>query len=217
VKHWTFDVETVTDGKVVKTTRRTVTTSGSWWSHWGLTRDPNTEENAFEKLHLPSSEMNARTYQRARLVEAEETESKRGSQRRGETKREALKRRGIDPGKVQLSLCVRAMLRRGHEQTGEMPSRAAVSRAFAVCTASLQDKGYLRSGSSEPTKKGLARSQQMLAERADVITELDEYESFLQSARSSRASPARSRAASSRNSRTRGAVSLDAVDRLLGK
>jgi hypothetical protein len=214
VRNWTFDIETVADGKVVKTVRRTVTTSGSWWSPWGLTRDPNTEENAFEKLHLPSSEMNARTYQRARLVEPK---VKSGSQRRGETKQEALRRRGIDPGKVQLSLCVRAMLRRGHEQTGEMPSRAAVSRAFAVCTASLQDKGYLRSGSSEPTKKGLARSQQMLAERADVIADLDEYESFLQSARSSRASPARSRATSSRNSRDRGAVSLDAVDRLLGR
>jgi hypothetical protein len=57
-----------------------------------------------------------------------------------------------------------------------------VSRAFAICTGSLQKKGYLEKGTQRPTKKGKKRGRSKAAEKSHV-KKLSDYEELLAMAR----------------------------------
>lgn len=89
--------------------------------------------------------------------------------------------------KVQLHLCVRAVLKRMKTKDSR-----AVSRAFAICTASLQKNGYLRKGSNEPTVKGKARAT-LMKRRKDTLDKLAEFEQILARAGVDRRKSRRSR------------------------
>ena len=86
----------------------------------------------------------------------------------------------------QVRRCVRAVSQGRATSAGRRsPSPADTSAAFAICTASLQDKGYLVPGTNVPTLLGLLRSLEMTAE-PDHNTKLVEYEAQLASDRLAR-------------------------------
>ena len=57
----------------------------------------------------------------------------------------------------QVQRCVLAVSERLRREEG-LGARAATSRAFQICTSSLQKQGYLKKGTAKPTLKGKARS-----------------------------------------------------------
>ena len=71
MKTWTFNVETVRDGAVIATVRRTVSTLGGVTSPWGPA-PADTLDNAFDALNLPAAELSAKEYQRATLIRGAE-------------------------------------------------------------------------------------------------------------------------------------------------
>lgn len=86
----------------------------------------------------------------------------------------------------QLRRCVRAVSQKRAESAGRRaPGPSDTSAAFAICTASLQDKGYLVPGTQVPTLLGLMRSIEMAAE-PDHDVKLVEYEAQLESDRLAR-------------------------------
>ena len=86
-----------------------------------------------------------------------------------------------DPGRVQLERCVLALYGEGIAKLG-LSRRAAVSRAFAVCTRSLQRSGYLVAGSHIPTLKGEIRSREK-AKDADATSKNKLYVDMLAAAK----------------------------------
>lgn len=86
----------------------------------------------------------------------------------------------------QLRRCVRAVSQKRAEAAGRRaPGPSDTSAAFAICTASLQDKGYLVPGTQAPTLLGLMRSIEMAAEPGHDV-KLVEYEAQLESDRLAR-------------------------------
>jgi hypothetical protein len=79
----------------------------------------------------------------------------------------------------QLKRCVRAIAK---ESGGDSPSRADISRAFAICTKQLQKGGYLKKGSQEPTKKGSKRGRSKAHDK-EHAEKLADYEKMLAGAR----------------------------------
>jgi len=73
----------------------------------------------------------------------------------------------------QMKRCVRAIV----DKSGNV-SRDSISRAFAICTSSLQKKGYLKKGTNRPTKKGMQRGKSKAAEKGHK-EKLQDYESML--------------------------------------
>lgn len=83
----------------------------------------------------------------------------------------------------QLRRCVRAVAQKRAVSAGRRaPSSADTSAAFAICTASLQDKGYLVPGTNVPTLLGLMRSIDMAVEPGHDA-KLSEYEVLLEAGR----------------------------------
>ena len=72
----------------------------------------------------------------------------------------------------QLRRCVRSVARK------RGGSREAVSAGFAICTASLRDKGYLTASGRAPTFKGFLRSLD-LAQQAEHAAAMDAYAQML--------------------------------------
>lgn len=91
-------------------------------------------------------------------------------------KRKALEERSQTP--TQLKRCVRAIVKKNKGKV----TREIVSRAFAICTKSLQSKGYFKKGTHEPTKKGKKRGRSKAAEKGHVEKLMD-YETMLAIAR----------------------------------
>ena len=86
----------------------------------------------------------------------------------------------------QLRRCVRAVAQSRAKAAGRRtPSPADTSAAFAICSASLQDKGYLVPGTKAPTLLGLMRSLDM-AKEPDHDAKLLAYEQQLASDRMTR-------------------------------
>ncbi len=86
----------------------------------------------------------------------------------------------------QLRRCVRAVAQSRAKAAGRRtPSPADTSAAFAICSASLQDKGYLVPGTNAPTLLGLMRSLDM-AKEPDHDAKLLAYEQQLASDRMTR-------------------------------
>ena len=82
----------------------------------------------------------------------------------------------------QLKRCVVAVAKK-MSGDGEI-TRDSISRAFAICTKSLQHKGYLKKGSQAPTKKGKARGKSKAAEKKHK-GRVAEYEAMLAAVRKS--------------------------------
>ncbi len=59
------------------------------------------------------------------------------------------------------------------------------SKAFAICTSSLQGKGYLKVGSQEPTKKGATAGRSKAADKTHG-DKLSAYERLLKMAKDRR-------------------------------
>ena len=72
----------------------------------------------------------------------------------------------------QLKRCVTAVAKKDGD----------TSRAFAICTSSLQRKGYLKPGSKEPTKKGMKAGRSKAADLTHA-KKLSDYEQLLAFAR----------------------------------
>ena len=73
----------------------------------------------------------------------------------------------------QLRRCVRSVaVKRG-------ASRQAVSAGFAICTASLREKGYLDASGRAPTLKGFLRSIE-LSNQAEHAEAMEAYERMLE-------------------------------------
>jgi hypothetical protein len=53
-----------------------------------------------------------------------------------------------------------------------------ISKAFAICTASLQKKGFLKPGTNAPTKKGATAGRRKAAEKGHTA-KVAEYETML--------------------------------------
>lgn len=73
----------------------------------------------------------------------------------------------------QLKRCVLAV---GKKSGGD------TSKAFAICTRSLQNKGYLKKGTQEPTKKGATAGRSKAADKSHS-DKVSEYEQLLALAR----------------------------------
>jgi hypothetical protein len=73
-----------------------------------------------------------------------------------------------------LRLCVRAV------SDKEGKDRKGVSKAFAVCTASLQDKGYMTGGKLTPKGRSRLRAKR---KEPDFKRKQDGYEATLAAAR----------------------------------
>jgi len=73
----------------------------------------------------------------------------------------------------QLKRCVLAV---GKKSEGD------TSKAFAICTKSLQNKGYLKKGTQQPTKKGSKAGRSKAAEKGHG-NKVSEYEQLLALAR----------------------------------
>lgn len=86
----------------------------------------------------------------------------------------------------QLRRCVRSVSQKRAAAAGRrVPSPADTSAAFAICTKSLQDKGYLVPGTHRPTLLGLQRWIEMV-EEPDHADKMVEYEAQLESDRMAR-------------------------------
>jgi hypothetical protein len=85
--------------------------------------------------------------------------------------------------RLQLHRCVLAVVESG---PAGLDADKQLSRAFAICTASLQRSGYLQPGTAQPTLKGRRRSIEM-AREGDALTKEREYQSLLVDARRARA------------------------------
>lgn len=86
-----------------------------------------------------------------------------------------------DVGRTQLERCVLAVYGEGIAKRG-LDRRAAVSRAFAICTGSLQRAGYLVEHSHIPTLKGEVRSR-IKAKDSDASEKQKLYVDMLAAAR----------------------------------
>jgi len=73
----------------------------------------------------------------------------------------------------QLKRCVLAVAKKSGGDT---------SKAFAICTSSLQNKGYLKQGTQAPTKKGAKAGRSKAAEKKHS-GKVSEYEQLLALAR----------------------------------
>jgi hypothetical protein len=85
--------------------------------------------------------------------------------------------------RLQLHRCVLAVAESG---PSGLDADRQLSRAYAICTASLQRNGYLKRGSNEPTLKGRRRSIEM-ANDEDALAKEREYQAWLERARRARA------------------------------
>jgi len=91
-------------------------------------------------------------------------------------------RRGMP---LQLRRCVLAVAQRRQRELGE-PAQAATHSAFAICTSSLQDHGYLHRGTHQPTARGWLRSlEKRGGEQAEA--KAARYQRLLKAARQERA------------------------------
>lgn len=79
---------------------------------------------------------------------------------------------------AQLKRCVAAIIKK----EGGAVTREAVSKAFAICTKSLQSKGYLKKGSHDTTAKGATRSRSKAADK-EHVNKMASYEDMLAAAR----------------------------------
>lgn len=85
----------------------------------------------------------------------------------------------------QLKRCVAAIVSDNlpsWEQSKPEEVRAEVSRAFAICTKTLQRGGYMKAGTQTPTKLGASRGRSMAAEKGHA-GRVKEYEKMLSVAR----------------------------------
>ena len=78
---------------------------------------------------------------------------------------------------AQLKRCVNAIVSKG----GDV-SRDSVSKAFAICTASLQNKGYIEKGTNVPTEKGKSASKSKAADKTHP-SKMKDYEAILAAVR----------------------------------
>jgi hypothetical protein len=85
----------------------------------------------------------------------------------------------------QLRRCVLAVAERLREEEGISASEAT-SRAFAICTSSLQRYGYLKAGTHTPTAKGRKRSQAKATDDEALLKSL-RYQRLLERGRGERA------------------------------
>ena len=63
-------------------------------------------------------------------------------------------------------------------------TRDTISKAFAICTKSLQHKGYLEKGSQRPTKLGKSRGRSKAADKTHK-GKVAEFEAMLAAVRKS--------------------------------
>ena len=85
----------------------------------------------------------------------------------------------------QLKRCVLAIAKKeigGKDLDDRGLVRAAISKAFAICTANLQKHGYLKKKSQSPTKRG-GKSGRSKAGEKDHALKVAEYEKLLAKAR----------------------------------
>lgn len=92
-------------------------------------------------------------------------------------------RRGNTP--TQLKRCVAAIVDDNlPDWSKEKPEkvRTEISRAFAICTKTLQRGGYMKSGTQVPTKSGETRGRSKAAEKGHS-SRVKDYEKMLSVAR----------------------------------
>lgn len=92
---------------------------------------------------------------------------------------DAMPGRGLHGRNDLLRRCVSAVT----DKDGDT-SREGVSRAFAICTASLQRKGYMKPGTDKLTGKGAARTREKRKEPENA-EKMRRYELVLKAAKES--------------------------------
>ena len=81
----------------------------------------------------------------------------------------------------QLERCANSVAKRLREEEG-LSAKDALSRAYAICTRSLQRSGYLKKGTNKPTKKGVKRAEELSKERG-AKTRKREFEKLTRESR----------------------------------